>query len=252
MKLQLEGKRALVTGASSGIGSGIALALAREGVRLALTARDRQFLETVSKTIVSEGLPAPLLLSADLTRPEAIDEVTDRICIDLGSVDIVVNNAGGARPVGLALEDDIWLEAFALNFHAARRITQALLPDMLKCGWGRVINISGSMEPRHLNAASAAKGALHLWAKGLACEVAADGVTVNCIAPGRINSRQTLTYLHPDQAEREAFIATNIPVGYFGEPEDIGHLTAFLASPLAHYMTGAVFAVDGGFHRFAH
>ena len=118
--------------------------------------------------------------------------------------------------------------------------------------WGRIVNISGSMEPRSLNAASAAKGALHLWAKGLACDVAAQGITVNTLPPGRINSRQVLEKLHPTEAGRRDFIARHIPIGYFGEPEDVGHLVAFLASPLARYITGAVIPVDGGMHFFAH
>jgi 3-oxoacyl-[acyl-carrier protein] reductase len=118
--------------------------------------------------------------------------------------------------------------------------------------WGRIVNISGSMEPRSLNAASAAKGALHLWAKGLSCEVAAQGITVNTIPPGRINSRQIVEKLHPTPASRDDFIARHIPIGYFGEPEDVGHLVAFLASPLARYITGAVIPVDGGMHCFAH
>src|SRR6218665_2994025 len=102
------------------------------------------------------------------------------------------------------------------------------------------------MEPRSLNAASAAKAALHIWAKGLACDVAADGVTVNTIAPGRINSEQILTKMYPTEEARERFIAANIPIGYFGEPDDIANVVTFLASPLARYLTGAVIPVDGG------
>ena len=170
----------------------------------------------------------------------------------LGHVDILVNNAGGSRPLPTDAADAAWDEAFALNFTAARRLTEALLPAMRQRKWGRIVSISGSMEPRSLNAASAAKAALHLWAKGLACDVAADGVTINTIPPGRINSAQILNRLHPTQEARDAFIAKNIPIGYFGEPEDIGHLVAFLASPQARYITGAVIPVDGGMRASAH
>lgn len=102
------------------------------------------------------------------------------------------------------------------------------------------------MEPRGLNAASAAKGALHLWAKGLTCLVAKDGITVNTIKPGRIWSEQIRERLHPDDRERLAFIDANIPIGRFGEPEELAHLAAFLASSLASYITGTFIPVDGG------
>jgi len=98
----------------------------------------------------------------------------------------------------------------------------------------------------------AAKAALHLWAKGLACEVAAEGVTVNTIQPGRINSEQILAKLHPTEESRRTFIERNIPIGYFGEPADIAHVVAFLASPLARYVTGTVIPVDGGMRYSAH
>jgi len=112
-------------------------------------------------------------------------------------------------------------------------------------------NITGTSEPGGVNIASSAKAAVHAWAKGLSRVLAPDGITVNCLPPGRINSEQILNKVHPDPDERRAFIEANIPAGYFGEPEDMANLIAFLCSPLARYITGEVIHVDGGMRRFA-
>ena len=252
MDLDIRGRTALVSGASTGIGAGVALALAREGARLAVTARRFDKLEELAHALTQEGYPAPLLLPADLTDRTALERVAETARQALGPVDILVNCAGGSRPIAPDGAEAVWTEALALNFHAARRLAEALLPDMTARGWGRIVNISGSMEPRASNAAMPAKAALHLWSKGLSCDVARAGITVNCIAPGRIRSEQTMTRLHPTEAAREAFISANIPIGYFGEPSDIAGMVLFLASPLARYITGAVIPVDGGMHYFAH
>jgi 3-oxoacyl-[acyl-carrier protein] reductase len=264
MDLNLKGRTALVTGASAGIGAGVARVLAQLGVRVAMTARRGDALETLAAQIAAQidaltdaqfagsAVHAPVVVTGDVTDAHAVQRLVAEATAALGHIDILVNCAGGARPTRQDAADADWDEAFALNFSAARRLTQALLPAMQARQWGRIINISGSMEPRTLNAASAAKAALHLWAKGLSCEVAAQGISINTIAPGRIRSEQVLEKLHPTEESRRAFIAQHIPIGYFGEPEDIGHLVAFLASPLARYITGAVIPVDGGMHYFAH
>ena len=249
MDLAIRDKRALVTGKSSGIGRGIALALGAEGARLAICARDRQRLTDVADALTRAGAAAPVIIVADLATPGGVSAAAIAARAGLGGVDILVNNAGGSRPLLQGADEGFWDEAFALNFTAARRLTQALLPDMRQASWGRIINITGAIAQKTVNAAAPAKVALLSWSSALASEVARDGITVNCIAPGRINSAQILERLYPTEQARQRFIADNIPMGRFGEPAELAALAVFLASPLAGYITAASIPVDGGMYR---
>lgn len=250
MDLQLKDKTALVTGASMGIGRAIAKGLAAEGATIAIAARRRNLLESLADEIVAAGGTKPALIEIDVM-PEGAPGTLAQAALDaLGHVDILVNSAGGSQPpIGVDAPDAAWDFAMTLNFIRVRQVTHALLPNMIERGWGRVINITGKSEPERLIAATPSKAAVHAWAKGLSREVGKHGITVNCIPPGRIMSEQIRRkYSDEFRAEQSA---TEIPVGRYGEPEELAALAVFLASPVARYITGAVLPVDGGLRRYA-
>jgi 3-oxoacyl-[acyl-carrier protein] reductase len=244
MDLGLKSKTAVVTGASIGIGRAIAKGLAAEGVRVVAVARRKELLDELKQE--TGGAIVPVV--QDVMAKDAAETLSAFALSELGHVDILVNNAGGSRPLPIDAPDSKWDDAIALNFTSYRRIAHALLPQMMARNWGRIINITGKSEPEGLNAAFAAKAAVHAWAKGLSREIGKHGITINCIPPGRIMSEQIRRNYPPDYRER--FAEEEIPVGYWGEPEDLAALAVFLASPVARYITGTVIPVDGGLRRY--
>ena len=248
MDLELTGKIAVVTGTSVGLGREITRVLAGEGVRTVVVARRAALLTTLQDEIEKSGGPRPLALPLDLHEPDAATRIRDAALSAYGRVDILINNAGGSRPIPWDSPDAAWDESFSINFTAVRRTTQALLPGMIERRWGRVLCVTGSAEPSSVNAAVAAKAGVHAWAKGLSREVGKHGITINCLSPGRIHSEQIDQRLHPTP-ESQAEFARNIPLGYFGDPADLAFLAAFLCSPKARYITGERIHVDGGLHR---
>lgn len=244
MDLGIRGRTALVTGASMGIGRGIATALVREGVRLAVLARRRPLLEELQDELKTKLV----IIELDFLKADAPEAIAKAALEALGSIDILVNNAGGSRRFTLDSTEEQWEEAITLNFTRQRQLTHRLLPQMMARKWGRIVNITGKSEPEGLNGAFAAKAAMHSWAKGLSREVGKHGITVNCIPPGRIMSEQILRNYPPEYRKKQS--DEEIPVGEYGQPADIANLVCFLVSPLARYITGAVIPVDGGLRRY--
>ncbi len=245
MDLGLKSKTAVVTGASIGIGRAIAKGLAAEGVRIVAVARRTDLLAELVKE-VGGGLITPL--EQDVMAKDAAEKISAFALEGARSYRHPRQQCRRQQALPVDAPDSKWDEAISLNFTSYRRIAHALLPNMIARKWGRIINITGKSEPEGLNAAFAAKAAVHAWAKGLSREIGEHGITINCIPPGRIMSEQIRRNYPPDYRER--FAEEEIPVGYWGEPEDLAALAVFLASPVARYITGTVIPVDGGLRRY--
>jgi 3-oxoacyl-[acyl-carrier protein] reductase len=251
MDLKLSDKICLVTGASTGIGRATAIALAAEGARVLVAARRMESLTTLADAIRAAAGREPILLTADFAQADGPRGLAEQVLAEVGHVDVLVNNAGGSRPMQRPDDDAAWEEGFMLNFLAARRLTEGLVGPMLDRRWGRIVNVSGAVVAKSFNAAAPAKAALESWSKAASAVYASRGVTVNCVAPGRIKTPQILDKLHPTEEARREHIDRNIPAGRFGEPEEAAAVIAFLASEAAGYVTGVTIPVDGGALRLA-
>ena len=251
MDLQIKDMVALVTGASVGIGTGIVKVLAEEGCKLIITARRDGLLNGLADEVETAGHERPLVVKQDLTADDAGATLKKAVDDSHGKLDILVNNAGAMVLAPVGTDEQVWIDIMNLKWWAALRMSELFVPGMIERGFGRVINITGTMEPFGINAATCANAAIQAWSKGLSREHSKDGVTSNCIIPGRIHSEQNERG-YPTVEDELAFAAQHIPAGEFGDPDDVGNLVAFVASPKARMISGSVMYVDGGMKRFAH
>jgi 3-oxoacyl-[acyl-carrier protein] reductase len=240
---RLDGKVALVTGASRGLGRAMAVALAQAGADVVGVA-------TGDMAQTADGAAAACVkfkpIAADLAQSAAIEPLLDEAVAWQGHVDILVNNAGITRDnLLLRMKDDDWDAIMATNLKPVFKLSKAVLRGMMKARYGRIIQIGSivgtSGNPGQTNYA-AAKAAVVAFTKSLAQEVGSRNITVNCVAPGFIDTDMTRAL---PEAQRDALLA-RIPLGRLGSPEDIGYAVAFLASPRAAYITGATLHVNGG------
>ncbi len=260
MDLGLRKRVALVTGASRGLGYATAFRLAEEGAHVALCARNEKPLQEAAQRIAEATQAEVLAVPCDVTEPEALEGFLDAALANWGRVDILVTNAGGPPPGQFdTLNQEQWEQAANLTLFPVVRAIRQVLPVMRSAQWGRILNITSiavKQPVQDLLLSNAMRSAVVGLAKTLADEVAADGVTVNNIAPGYFNTERLQQLMKAraekagiSQQEQQDIYARNVPLGRIGDPMEFADFAAFLCSERAAYITGATFQIDGGLYR---
>jgi NAD(P)-dependent dehydrogenase (short-subunit alcohol dehydrogenase family) len=267
MDLRLKGKRALVTGSSSGIGAAVALALAGEGVSVVVHGRNRERTDAVAKEVGARGVTAATAIG-DVGDDADTDAIAEAALAALGGIDILVHSAGGVvtsgNPEWTDVGSDEWLDSFSLNVVSLARLAKRLTPGMEQRGWGRIITISsvgGKQLSGRLLEYGSAKAAVDHVTGNLSRALAPKGITVNAIAPGTVLTPQAARWIETVR-EQEGWEGTfadwekrytgewvGQPVARLGRVEEIAAAAAFLASPLSDFTSGAIMRVDGGVLR---
>ena len=257
MDLGIRGKRALVLASSQGLGLGAATALAAEGADVMLSSRNGHRLQDVSAALAAAHHVRVEWCTCDLGSADGVEALADAALARFGGIDILVNNTGGP-PAGVVTAIDIgtWYRQFDQMVMSLIRLTGRLLPGMRARGWGRILTIASSsvVQPiPQLGISNTLRAALVAWSKSLSNEVAADGVTVNVVLPGRIRTarveeldRLAAQRLGKTVEEIVKQAQAAIPIGRYGRVEELGSVVAFLASEQASYLTGSVVRIDGG------
>ncbi len=256
MDLGIRGKVALVMASSRGLGRAMAISLAREGVKVAVTGRNMADLQQSVDLIRASGGEA-FSLQWDLSDLAKIDGLVSQVEKVLGPIDILINNTGGPPPTPAAGQDPaLWQKSFNEMVLSLIAITDRVLPGMRQRKWGRIITstTSGAIAPiKNLAISNTLRAALLAWSKTLATEVASDGITVNIIMPGRV-ATDRLRQLDEARAKREGISyeevvkvsLQQIPMGRYGDPQEYGDAATFLASQNASFITGTIMRIDGG------
>ena len=256
MDLQLTGKTALVLAASKGLGKACALALAAEGADVIIGAREQTALDAAAKEIAALGKGRVHAIPVDVTDASQVTALVNTAAAGFGKIDILVNNAGGP-PFGKfeSFDDSAWQSAFELTLLSAVRFSRLVVPHMRPTGSGRIINITSLSTMTYLPGAvlsTSLRLAVTGMAKMLANELGPDNITVNNVAPGMILTDRLRHTMSPAGAGAPSYEeqlnqrTREIPLGRIGKPEELAALVAFLASPLAGYITGATIPIDGG------
>ena len=249
MDLGIRGRVALVTGASSGIGEAIALALAAEGVTLAVAARRRDKLESVVQRAKAAGASDARAFEVDLTHAASVAKLLPGVNAAFGNVDILVLNGGGPKAgIYTAMSLDDWDAGYQNVLRCMLELTSAALPSMTANGWGRIVALTSSSVKQpipNLTLSNAFRVALVAALKTLSLEVAKHGITVNSIATGRVDTDR-LRALYPKPGAMETAAKADVPIGRVAEPDEFAPMVAFLCSEQARYVTGQTIAIDGG------
>lgn len=260
MDLGLRGRVALVAAASKGLGRAVAFELALEGAKVAICAREPRALEATAADIRASTGAEVLAVPADVSKVADVERLVNETLARFGQVDILVNNSGGPKPGTFdALDAAAWQSAAEITLFSAVELTRRLLPGMKQRRWGRILNVTSITVKQpigNLMLSNSLRAAVTGWARSLANEVAADGVTVNNLLPGytRTDRVEELARL---AVEREGItteqyydrLRRDIPMGRVAEPQEFAALAAFLASERASYITGTSIPVDGGWIR---